>query len=155
MLSQLLEGVGANVTVADNAQDALKAIASGAGGFDALVSDLAMPNHDGYDLIREICRRGHDAKPSLQLRSLGSRTATMQRRAILAGFQKHISKPVDVHHLTAILARFVGRTAQVVRSDAFREHRLPEARALGPNIPSGRALTCPAQAGPCVHSASY
>jgi signal transduction histidine kinase/ActR/RegA family two-component response regulator len=109
MLLKVLEAVGAKVIVVGNAQDALDVIASGANGFDVMVSDLAMPGQDGYDLIREIRQRGHDASALPAVALTGFAHIDDARRAISAGFQKHISKPVDVHNLTRILSGLVGK----------------------------------------------
>jgi signal transduction histidine kinase/ActR/RegA family two-component response regulator len=109
MLLELLEGAGANVTVAGSAQEALKALE--AGRFDVLLSDLGMPDQDGYDLIREVRRRGHDAKMLQAIALTGFARHDDERDAISAGFQRHIPKPVNVHGLTAIIASLAGRTA--------------------------------------------
>ena len=111
ILLKVLESVGANVTVAGNAEDALRAIALEAGAFDVLVSDLAMPDQDGFDLIREVRHRGHDAATLPAIALTGFARDNDARHAVSAGFQRHIPKPVDVHDLTAILASLVGRTA--------------------------------------------
>ena len=75
-----------------------------------LVSDIGMPEQDGYDLIREVRRRGHDAKTLPAVALTGFARADDARDAISAGFQMHISKPVDVYGLTTIIARIIGRT---------------------------------------------
>ncbi len=65
MLVKVLEGVGASVTAAGSFAEALEALGKatgGRGGVDILVSDLGMPYQDGYDLIREVRRRGHNAR---------------------------------------------------------------------------------------------
>jgi CheY-like chemotaxis protein len=67
-----------------------------------------MPGQDGYDLIREVRQRGHDASALPAVALTGFAHIDDARRAISAGFQKHISKPVDVHHLTRILSGLVG-----------------------------------------------
>ena len=68
-----------------------------------------MPEQDGFDLIREVRELGYDEKelPAVAL------TAFVQtndaRLALLAGFQIHVPKPVDPHHLTLVIARLVNR----------------------------------------------
>ena len=109
MLLGLLEGIGANVTVAGSTQDALTALE--AAEFDVLLSDLGMPDEDGYDLIREVRRRGHDAEMLPAIALTGFARHDDERDAVSAGFQRHISKPVNVHGLTAIIASLAGRTA--------------------------------------------
>jgi CheY-like chemotaxis protein len=78
---------------------------------DVLVSDVGMPGQDGYDLIREVRRRGHhaDALPAVALTAFAHTNDA--REAALAGFQIHLPKPVNVGDLTAVIARLTGRTA--------------------------------------------
>ena len=74
-----------------------------------LVSDLGMPDRDGFDLIRQLREDGNDARdlPAVAL------TAFVQKDdahlALLAGFQVHLPKPVDPHDLTSVIARLAGR----------------------------------------------
>lgn len=113
MLKKVLEGVGAGVTTAGSAADALASLAHAteeAKRPDVLVSDLGMPDQDGYDLIREVRRRGHHARDLPAVALTGFAHGDDAREAVLAGFQVHIPKPVDIHDLTAIIASLTGRT---------------------------------------------
>ena len=69
-----------------------------------------MPDQDGYDLIREVLRRGYHAKdlPAVALTAFVHKDDA--REALLAGFQVHLSKPVDPPDLTAVIASLAGRT---------------------------------------------
>ncbi len=73
-----------------------------------LVSDLGLPGRDGFELIREVRQRGHSSKtlPAIAL------TAFVQiedrRRALQSGFQIHMAKPIDPHHLVGTIASLVG-----------------------------------------------
>jgi signal transduction histidine kinase/ActR/RegA family two-component response regulator len=112
LLIRVLEGVGAIVTAAASAAEALEALAKdrGSEAVDVLVSDLGMPDRDGNDLIREVRRRGHHAKdlPAVALTAFVHKDDA--RETVLAGFQVHIPKPVDPHDLTAVIASLTGRT---------------------------------------------
>lgn len=112
LLEKVLAGAGAVVTPAASAAEALEALAKqpASGAVNVLVSDLGMPDQDGYDLIREVRRRGLHAKdlPAVALTAFVHRDDA--REAVLAGFQVHIPKPVDPHDLTAIIASLAGRT---------------------------------------------
>ncbi|CAN5491095.1 hypothetical protein BH09PLA1_BH09PLA1_02520 [soil metagenome] len=113
MLKKVLEGVGAGVTTAASAADALTSLANAtdeANGPHVLVSDLGMPDLDGYDLIRAVRQRGHHARdlPAVALTAYAHQDDA--RDAILAGFQVHVSKPVDLHDLTVVIASLAGRT---------------------------------------------
>jgi signal transduction histidine kinase/CheY-like chemotaxis protein len=106
VLMMALQQLGAVVVTAASARAAVEALASGR--TDVLVSDLGMPDEDGFDLIRQLRNDGHDAKalPAVAL------TAFVQpddaRRALAAGFQVHLPKPVDPHDLTSAIARLAG-----------------------------------------------
>jgi signal transduction histidine kinase len=109
MLFKVLEGVGARVLMADSASDALAKI-NGEHTIDVLVSDLGMPDQNGYDLIREIRHRGHEARDLPAVALTGFAHKDDAREAVLAGFQAHIPKPVNLHDLTAVIASLAGRT---------------------------------------------
>jgi CheY-like chemotaxis protein len=68
-----------------------------------------MPDQDGYDLIREVRRRGNYAGnlPALALTAFAH--SDNAREAISAGFQSHVSKPVNLRNLTAAIASLIGR----------------------------------------------
>jgi signal transduction histidine kinase len=73
--------------------------------FDVVVSDIAMPGEDGYSLIGRL--RQQSRVPAIAL----SAFTTMQdrERALEAGFDAHVSKPVEPATLTALIRRLVGR----------------------------------------------
>jgi len=108
LLTRVLEDAGAHVTAAASAAEALDALAKSRP--DILVSDLGMPDEDGFDLIRRVRARGYSVKdlPAVALTAFVHKED--QRRTLLAGFQIHISKPVDPHDLTAVVASLSGRT---------------------------------------------
>jgi CheY-like chemotaxis protein len=108
VLVMTLENVGAVVTEASSAETALELLRMGRP--DVLISDLGMPEQDGFDLIRQVRTLGHDEKalPAVAL------TAFVQaddvRRASQAGFQIHVRKPVDPFALASVIAELAGRT---------------------------------------------
>ena len=108
ILALVLERAGAVVVTAGSVPAAIEALAKARP--DVLVSDLGMPDQDGFDLIRHVRQDGHDARdlPAVAL------TAFVQKDdahlALLAGFQVHLPKPVDPHDLTSVIARLAGRT---------------------------------------------
>ena len=109
VLMMVLERVGAVVVAAGSVRAAVEALAKARP--DVLISDLGMPDEDGFDLIRLLRDDGHDAKdlPAIAL------TAFVQKDdahlALLAGFQVHLPKPVDPYDLTCAIARLAGRAA--------------------------------------------
>jgi PAS domain S-box-containing protein len=107
-LARILEEAGADVARAYSAEDALAKLEEFIP--HVLVSDIGMPQHDGYDLIREVRLRGytHQRLPAIALTAL-SRPED-RRRTLLAGFQLHVSKPIDGSDLTAAIGAVIGRT---------------------------------------------
>jgi PAS domain S-box-containing protein len=108
LLDKVLGEAGAIVITAGSVADALKAMATAQP--QVLLSDIAMPGQDGYDLIRELRRGGHTVKelPAVALTAFAHRDD--RRRALLAGFQVHVAKPIDPHDLIAVIGALTGRT---------------------------------------------
>jgi CheY-like chemotaxis protein len=107
LLREVLTACGAEVAEAASAAEALRLIESSSP--DILVSDIGMPNMDGYDLIRQIRTRfAAKALPAAALTAFAR--SEDRRRALLAGFQTHVAKPVDPAELVAAVASLVERT---------------------------------------------
>jgi CheY-like chemotaxis protein len=71
----------------------------------ALVSDVALPGEDGYTLIRKIRALPPEAGGRVPAVALTAHARTEDRqRALRAGFQIHIAKPIDPTHFLATLA---------------------------------------------------
>ncbi|MEX2112231.1 MAG: ATP-binding protein [Pirellulales bacterium] len=79
---------------------------------DVVLSDIGMPDKDGYDLMRSIRALAppQGSVPAVALTALAR--PDDRKRAMLAGFQAHISKPVDAGELIAVVATFTGRTGK-------------------------------------------
>ncbi len=91
---------GAEVTCVNSAKKALQE--SEANEFDLLISDLGMPEMDGYDLIREVRQSSKDYQKNLPAIALtGYVSADDRERVMLAGFQIHLPKPIDIEKLSA------------------------------------------------------
>ncbi|AKF10101.1 ATP-binding protein [Sandaracinus amylolyticus] len=107
VLRAILEHCGMPVTATSSADDALAAF--DAARPDVLVSDIGMPGTDGYELIRTLRERDDDRArrvPALALTAFASEGD--RRRALEAGFQLHLSKPVEPAELVAAIARLRG-----------------------------------------------
>jgi CheY-like chemotaxis protein len=106
-LTELLSLRGAEVTPAASVNEALKILQDLAP--DVLVSDIGMPERDGYDLIREVRARGRGAEtlPAVAVTAFAS--PEDRQRALAAGFQVHLAKPVDPKELTSVIASLAGR----------------------------------------------
>lgn len=107
LVRRVLRDCGAEVAVASSVDEALPLIE----GFrpDILVSDVGMPDRDGYDLIRQVRSRvAAKVLPAVALTAFAR--SEDRRRALLAGFQTHVAKPVDPAELVAVVASLVERT---------------------------------------------
>jgi CheY-like chemotaxis protein len=97
---------GAEVVTAGSAQEALEVIAEESP--DLLISDIGMPGEDGYELIRKVralpVGRGRKI-PAIALTAYARTEDRM--RALRAGYQSHIAKPVELAELITVMASLV------------------------------------------------
>jgi CheY-like chemotaxis protein len=95
---EVLQLTGASIGLAASAADGIMALDTFKP--QVIVCDIAMPGEDGYAFIRKVRARelGSSAKiPALALTALAS--ADDKRRALEAGFQLHLAKPIDIDDL--------------------------------------------------------
>ncbi len=99
LLSRLLVDRGASVEAFPSGEAALDALRRA--NFHLMVSDIGMPGMDGYSLIKTVRERGLGAAelPAIALTAFAR--SEDRTRALLAGFQSHISKPVEPAELIA------------------------------------------------------
>jgi len=103
MLKTILERCGATVTAAESSNAALAEISHRIP--DVLISDIGMPGESGYELIKKIRSLDPDLGgrvPAVALTAYAG--AADRRRALLAGFQTHLAKPVEPDELLAVVA---------------------------------------------------
>ena len=104
-LRQILEGYGATVVVALSGQEALESLRTGRP--DILISDIGLPEMDGYQLlvrIRQLDAKDGGAIPAIALTAFAG--PDDRRRALRAGYQAHLAKPVDAGDVLATVASF-------------------------------------------------
>src|SRR5215471_15114105 len=108
LLRFVFDRAGAKVQMALNAQDALKIIE--AWEPDVLVSDIGMPEVDGYELIRRIRARSsrQHKLPAVALTALTRIEDRM--KALSAGYQMHVAKPIEPAELLTVVASLAGFT---------------------------------------------
>ena len=99
---RVLSDVGATVIEASSARAALSAVRDSGANF--FVSDIGMAEQDGYQLLRELRERGYDAArlPAIALTAFAR--AEDRDKALAAGFQEHLVKPVEPQVLVARIA---------------------------------------------------
>lgn len=109
LLKRLLQDCGAEVTVAQDAHQALAFLSTSHP--QILISDIGMPTANGYDLIRKIREQGYDFQrlPAIALTAFARHED--RRRSLAAGFQLHLEKPVDPSELIAAVTSLLGKTA--------------------------------------------
>jgi PAS domain S-box-containing protein len=108
LTKRVLTGFGAQPEVADGWDEALAILESFAP--HVLISDLGMPTHDGFQLIRQVRARGYTYQklPAIALTAFAG--PSDRQKALQAGFQLHLTKPVDPAELSAAIATLTGRT---------------------------------------------
>ena len=103
MVASTRQAHGAEVVPLGDAEEALRWLASNPA--DLLVSDVAMPRMDGCALIREIRRTGPGSARSIPAVALTAYARPEdRRRAMDAGFQDYLTKPVEPEELVARVA---------------------------------------------------
>jgi len=108
LVAKVLEGQGACVKAVSSARDALDLLEKER--VDVLLSDIEMPGTDGYQLIRELRLRPSQQGGSVPAAALTAYARTEDRlRALRAGFQLHLSKPVQPAELTTVVASLATR----------------------------------------------
>ena len=108
MLRRVLEDCEADVVTAGSAAEALREVEEGRP--DVLVSDIGMPEVDGYELLRRIRALGAHPRGHLPAIALTAFARSEDRtRALRAGFLAHVAKPVEPAELLATIASMVGR----------------------------------------------
>jgi protein-histidine pros-kinase len=108
LFSAVLTGQGATVQAASSASDALKIVDSFTP--DVVVSDIAMPVEDGYVFLRRLRESGNSRLTAVPTVAVTAHARAEDReRALAAGFQAYVSKPVPPEHLVDVVARASGR----------------------------------------------
>ncbi|MEH1965226.1 response regulator [Nostoc sp.] len=110
-LQFMLEDYGAEVLAVTTARAALSALSESPNRYDVLISDLGLPDEDGYFLIQQV--RSLSAAAGGQIPAIaltGHASKAEEQRAIEAGFQMHIAKPCNLVQLGAIVADLAKRT---------------------------------------------
>jgi signal transduction histidine kinase/CheY-like chemotaxis protein/PAS domain-containing protein len=95
LIGAVLEAAGASVSIAASAAEALSALA--VKPVDVILSDIGMPDVDGYDFMTQVRSREREAQrpavPAIAMTAYAS--AEDRRRALACGFHDHVAKPID------------------------------------------------------------
>jgi CheY-like chemotaxis protein len=117
LLIQALSNYGAQVTAASSGVEALAFLSNPPGGRrpDVLILDIAMPDEDGYTALKKVrameAEQGAaaDRIPAIALTAYGRGEDRL--RALQAGFQMHVAKPVEPAELAVVIASLATRRA--------------------------------------------
>jgi PAS domain S-box-containing protein len=110
LVAGVLEHCKASVTAVASAAAAVNAL--GTGRYDVLVSDIGMPGEDGLSLIRRVRALPATAGGRIPAVALTAYASLEDRtRAMLAGFNNHVGKPVDLQELLVVIANLAARLA--------------------------------------------
>ena len=111
VLDVLIAGCGAETRTVMSVADALELL--GQWPADLLLSDLGMPGEDGYSLIETVRRqestRGGRALPAIAVTAYARKED--RERALAAGFNTHVRKPVEPEELLSAISEIAGRHA--------------------------------------------
>jgi PAS domain S-box-containing protein len=112
LVATILDDCGCKVSSARNVGEALRKISEELP--DVLVSDIGMPNEDGYELIRRVRALPRERGGDIPAAALTAYARPEDRRRMLnAGYSIHLSKPVEPAELVAVVAtltRFIHRS---------------------------------------------
>ncbi|MGA2229894.1 MAG: ATP-binding protein [Tepidisphaeraceae bacterium] len=119
LIQHVLAQCNATITTAASAAEGLQAVKDGRP--DAIISDIGMPGEDGYEFLAKL-RRLSDAEggdtPAVALTAFAR--SEDRRRALMAGFQMHLPKPVEPAELMAVVSNLFAASR---RSGARAEGR--------------------------------
>ncbi len=115
LIANVLQGYGAEVCLADSGQAALTKLFEQRP--NVLVADLGMPGMDGYALIEQVRALDPDFGGQTPAIAVTGYASPLDRlRALQAGYQNHVAKPVEPHELAIVIASLMGRSTQDKRA---------------------------------------
>lgn len=112
LIKRVLSDCEAEIVTAGDAAQALELVE--AERPDLLISDIGMPDVDGYELLKRVRALGKSRGGRIPAIALTAFARSEDRtRALRAGFLIHLSKPVEPHELVATVATVAGRTGDI------------------------------------------
>ncbi|MGI8494711.1 MAG: response regulator [Pyrinomonadaceae bacterium] len=108
LLKIILEKCEADITTASSAAEAFELFQNAQ--FDIIISDIGMPDEDGFSLIRKIRKLSAERRGKIPAIALTAYARAEDRQqALRAGFQMHVAKPVEPEELLTVMANLAGR----------------------------------------------
>jgi CheY-like chemotaxis protein/HPt (histidine-containing phosphotransfer) domain-containing protein len=147
VVEEMLVLEGALVSITSNGREAMKRLQeTGASACDIVLSDVQMPEMDGYELARRIA----EFAPDLPVIGLTAHAMTEERaRCLAAGMREQLTKPIDLDLLVATILRLLppGRRAAVDSAAIVSETAVPHA---GHSIPPAPTFSPAGKTDPAV-----
>ncbi len=127
----ILENNGFRVDMANNGRLAIDALRTQP--YDAVLMDIHMPEMDGYAASREI-RKDEKFKDLPIIAMTANAMAGDREKALAAGMNDHVAKPIDVTQLLSVLGKWVKKTDRIGTGDPLktRDKGKPSGNPLGP-----------------------
>jgi CheY-like chemotaxis protein len=108
LVAEVLEAAGARVSTARSAEDALRQVSTEVP--NVLIADLGMPHVDGFQLIEQVRRHRNPLVRAIPAAALTAYARSDDRvKALRAGFQIHLAKPIDPAELVTTIAALAKR----------------------------------------------
>jgi CheY-like chemotaxis protein/two-component sensor histidine kinase len=115
-LQLFLEGQKADVAGAESAAEALKKLSEDR--FDIMITDIGMPGVDGFELVAGIRSSDNGNDPNLPAIAVTAYASPGDReRAIAAGFQAHLAKPVNFDEVLSAVKRVLDPTKKALSAE--------------------------------------
>ncbi|HEY9656362.1 MAG TPA: response regulator, partial [Crinalium sp.] len=103
----VVEQAGAEVTAVGSAIEALQVLQTTP--FDLLLSDIGMPEMDGYALMQQVRMLSEQSRDIVAIALTAYAGEFNQEKALAAGFQQHVSKPVEPERLIRAIVTLLGQ----------------------------------------------
>jgi PAS domain S-box-containing protein len=112
---ELLQGEGAEVTLAEGGLEGVRLATAVPGSLDAVLMDIQMPDIDGLEATRRI--RAHAQSGDLTIIAMTANASSADEQACrAAGMDDHLGKPIDLEQMVATLLQHAGRVSAVAET---------------------------------------
>jgi two-component system, chemotaxis family, CheB/CheR fusion protein len=112
LIQYILETAGASVTIATSTNEAIAILTDSGGAYNALLTDIGMPDEDGFALIRQVRALAVEAGGQIPAAAITAYATERERNlALAAGFGAHMSKPIDPDKLIQMVSTLTGRSS--------------------------------------------
>ena len=104
MMKHMLEDLGAQVAAVASAKEVMSALKASPDQYDILLSDIGMPDEDGFSLIRQVRALEANKGGQIPAASVTAYVSDKERqKALAAGFQAHIQKPINLDQMISAI----------------------------------------------------